>query len=215
MTKDEALKLALYALEYRGSNSWRKRQPAITAIKETLASVPTSDTSEKRVDEMAKQRHEQDKTEQGRNRSAILGNNVEATMEAGLSFTQALNATLKVYDHPAQPEQEPVAWLIWLHGPAGHFDHKQFAEMEFERRNKEYPDPDRKLLPLYTAPPQPEPVIDKSAATRIATSLGWEPKRKPLEGVIDVQPIGYHSLQLIFRSQTDIAKFKAAHGIKE
>ena len=24
---------------------------------------------------------------------------------------------------------------------------------------------------------QPEPVIDKSAATRIATSLGWEPKR--------------------------------------
>jgi len=40
-------------------------------------------------------------------------------------------------------------------------------------------------------------------------------QRKPLEGVIDVQPIGYHSLQLIFRSQTDIAKFKAAHGIKE
>jgi len=60
-----------------------------------------------------------------------------------------------------------------------------------------------------------QPVIDKSAAVRIATALGWEPKRKPLEGVIDVQPIGYHSLQLIFRSQTDIEKFKAAHGIKE
>ena len=60
-----------------------------------------------------------------------------------------------------------------------------------------------------------QPVIDKSASERIATALGWEPKRKPLEGVIDVQPIGYHSLQLIFRSQTDIAKFKAAHGIKE
>lgn len=27
---------------------------------------------------------------------------------------------------------------------------------------------------------QPEPVIDKSAAVRIATALGWEPKRKPL-----------------------------------
>ena len=27
---------------------------------------------------------------------------------------------------------------------------------------------------------QSEPVIDKSAAVRIATSLGWEPKRKPL-----------------------------------
>ena len=33
----EALKLALEALEYRGSESWRKRQPAITAIKEALA----------------------------------------------------------------------------------------------------------------------------------------------------------------------------------
>jgi hypothetical protein len=31
------------------------------------------------------------------------------------------------------------------------------------------------LLQLKT-----EPVIDKSAAVRIATSLGWEPKRKPL-----------------------------------
>lgn len=29
----------------------------------------------------------------------------------------------------------------------------------------------------YTTPLQPEPVIDKSAAIRIATSLGWEPKR--------------------------------------
>ena len=30
--------------------------------------------------------------------------------------------------------------------------------------------------PLYTHPPTP--VIDKSAAKRIATQLGWEPKRK-------------------------------------
>ena len=27
---------------------------------------------------------------------------------------------------------------------------------------------------------EPEPVIDKSAAIRIATSLGWTPQRKPL-----------------------------------
>jgi hypothetical protein len=26
----------------------------------------------------------------------------------------------------------------------------------------------------------PQPVIDESAAKRIATALGWEPKRKPL-----------------------------------
>ena len=36
MTK-EALKLALEALEYRGVGSWRKKQPAIAAIKEALA----------------------------------------------------------------------------------------------------------------------------------------------------------------------------------
>jgi hypothetical protein len=36
MTK-EALKLALEALEYRGVGSWRKKQPAITAIKQVLA----------------------------------------------------------------------------------------------------------------------------------------------------------------------------------
>lgn len=36
--------------------------------------------------------------------------------------------------------------------------------------------------PFYTSPPprQPEPVIDKSAAIRIATALGWTPPRQPL-----------------------------------
>jgi hypothetical protein len=52
-------------------------------------------------------------------------------------------------------KQEPVAWMIWLHGPAGLLEHKQLAELEFERRNKEYPDENRKLLPLYTTP-QPQ-----------------------------------------------------------
>ena len=66
----------------------------------------------------------QDLSEQGRNRSAVLGNNVEAMMDAGLPFLKALETTLKVYDHDvpklgcvnhdcdkckAQPAQEPVA----------------------------------------------------------------------------------------------------------
>ena len=34
--------------------------------------------------------------------------------------------------------------------------------------------------PLYAAPQKQPPVIDKSVARRIATQLGWEPKRKPL-----------------------------------
>lgn len=58
-----ALKLALEALENTtptGFNMERDKQffAAIAAIKEVLANVSTSDTSEKRVDEMTKQRHE-------------------------------------------------------------------------------------------------------------------------------------------------------------
>jgi hypothetical protein len=61
-----------------------------------------------------------------------------------------------------------VAWLIWLHGPAGLFENKQFAEHEFARRNQEYPDKDRKLRPLIfgdTTPPaaQPAPVQEPVA----------------------------------------------------
>ena len=74
----------------------------------------------------------QDLSEQGRNRSAVLGNNVEAMMDAGLPFLKALETTLKVYDHDvpklgcvnhdcdkckAQPAQEPVAFAgieIWV-----------------------------------------------------------------------------------------------------
>ena len=43
-------------------------------------------------------------------------------------------------------------------------------------------------VPLYTAPPkrESEPVIDKSAAIRIATSLGWTPKRE-WQGLTDME----------------------------
>lgn len=58
----------------------------------------------------------------------------------------------------AQPEQEPVAWMIWLRGHAGTFAIKREAQLEFQRRNEKYPDPDRKLLPIYTTqPPVAEP----------------------------------------------------------
>jgi hypothetical protein len=73
------------------------------------------------------------------------------------------------------PKQEPVAWI------------------DAEKRTFEWNGPvlwntptvavlDK--IPLYTTPPaaQPapvqEPVIDKSAAIRIATALGWEPHKR-------------------------------------
>ena len=39
-------------------------------------------------------------------------------------------------------------------------------------------DPFSAIAKLREAQPEQEPVIDKSAAVRIATSLGWEPKRE-------------------------------------
>ena len=90
-----------------------------------------------------------------------------------------------------QPQQEPVAWLII---------HKSTKERFLSTQPNNWNSSDWFKQPLYTTPPQEQQSCDK---------------RKPLEGVIGVQPIGYHSLQLIFKSQDDIAKFKAAHGIKE
>lgn len=56
----------------------------------------------------------------------------------------------------AQPEQEPVAWLHWLHGPVRVLINKDEAMMELDRLNREYPvDKNaRQMKPLYTTPPQ-------------------------------------------------------------
>src|SRR5262249_54867051 len=44
---------------------------------------------------------EVDRSEQGRNKSAVLGNTMQALTEGGVPFLQALDATLKAFDHPA------------------------------------------------------------------------------------------------------------------
>ena len=59
---------------------------------------------------------------------------------------------------PAQPQQEPVAWMHWLHGPVRLFFNKDEAQMELERLNREYPVDvgSRKMRPLVfgdTSPP--------------------------------------------------------------
>ncbi len=60
------------------------------------------------------------------------------------------------------PQPEPVAWmLLLLHGMTQVFDKKNVAEMEFERLNNMYPDENRKVVPLYAAPPA-KPQVDKS-----------------------------------------------------
>ena len=47
----------------------------------------------------------------------------------------------------------PYAWAIDLHGPADFYKREEAARGELARRNEKYPEKDRKLVPLYTAPP--------------------------------------------------------------
>ena len=112
---------------------------------------------------------EPDLSEQGRTRSAILGNNVEAMMDAGLPFLKALETTLKVYDHDtpkvgcvnhdcdkckAQQQQEPVAWvdpkhLDWL---AQSPDNLTGAGLAARQRSAD-------MVSLYTSPPASKPWV--------------------------------------------------------
>lgn len=84
-------------------------------------------------------------------------------VEAITALRRALSAT-----HGEQPaQQEPVAWL---------FTNVQSGDWDFCYQEDEHDD-DMEMWhkqPLYAHPQ----VIDKSAATRIATALGWEPKRE-------------------------------------
>lgn len=74
---------------------WRKRQePEQPAPKWQGARFDSA-----LHDQPPQPEQEHDLSEQGRNRSAVLGNNIEAMMESGLSFLKALETTLKVYDH--------------------------------------------------------------------------------------------------------------------
>jgi hypothetical protein len=82
-----AMKQALEALALFASDESDDGQMAISAY-ETLRQA---------IAEAKKQ--EPDKTEQGRIKSAIFGNNIEVMMDSGLSFLKALETTLKTYDH--------------------------------------------------------------------------------------------------------------------
>jgi hypothetical protein len=73
-----------------------------------------------------------------------------------------------------EPEAEPVAWMF----PD---DLKRFQTSETFATifSVACGSPTQgKTVPLYTAPPKNEPVIDKTMATRIATQLGWQPKKE-------------------------------------
>ena len=79
----------------------------------------------------------------------------------------------------AQREPEPVAWGV----DEGEGRCISLHDLYFVKKDADHmaelKGTHAKVVALYTAPPKKdEPVIDKSMAKRIATQLGWEPKRE-------------------------------------
>ena len=107
--------------------------------------------------------------------------------------------TVPLYTTPPQPE-EKVDW-------------EKLYRLEVKKKDALAAKYERDIKPLTKIVPmaQPEPVIDKSAAVRIATALGWEPKRKPLT---DEQIMEMYNEP---RSDAEMIAFaraiEAAHGI--
>lgn len=127
MNHIEAMKLALDALQGSGYYDTKQQREAITALRQAIQEAEKQE--QWTPDDMAHRpgglsmEDEPDLSEQGRNRSAVLVNNIQAMVDAGLPFLDALETTLKVYDHPTKPqedtayrpgglsmEQKPVAW---------------------------------------------------------------------------------------------------------
>ena len=79
----------------------------------------------------------------------------------------------RVAETEKREHDEPVAWGI-VASNTGKICQVGLDAEEVAQHNQKY------IVPLYTRPQPAAPVIDESAAKRIATSLGWEPKRKPL-----------------------------------
>ncbi len=136
MNKDEALKLALEALEngkrVRNAEGGAEYQPklehkAITAIQQALAEPVQEPDSECNPHDLC------------------AGCRCKFSTE---------------YEPPAQPApvQEPVAWMHWLNGPCQFFMNEDEAMIELDRLNREYPEYSRarKMRPLVfgdTTPP--------------------------------------------------------------
>ena len=106
----------------------------------------------------------------------------------------------RIADLTEQPaQQEPVAWVGEI---------SEEAELMLEK-------PRFRAVPLYTRPQAREPVIDKSAAKRIATALGWEPKREPLtdEEIEQCMKQAYATVQGRNLEHAFARAIEAAHGI--
>jgi hypothetical protein len=88
---------------------------------------------------------EQDLSEQGRKKSAILGNNIEEMVNNGLPFLTALDTALKVYDHHTPRLHQPQrTWVgltddehcdIWYKESLDWMEYGKAIEAKLKERN--------------------------------------------------------------------------------
>jgi hypothetical protein len=99
-------------------------------------------------------------------------NALEAHADIGIKADKAITAIKTALE----AKDEPVAWRTF--DGEGGYDYRTYENNEDYANDWDKRNPNHKgwVEPLYTTPPQP--VIDESAAKRIATALGWEPKRE-------------------------------------
>ena len=75
------------------------------------------------------------------------------------------------------PVQEPVAWCVYCDGQfnLNIFRVKDVADVKKVRLDLEYPNHKRKVVPLYTTPPQRKPLTDEQIADIVIEMNGNEP----------------------------------------
>ena len=138
--------------------------------------------------------------------------------EKALQALHAENERLGLYKD-AYAEQEPVAWkethgkvikalagIVNVHTPDKLFDLDAIPRESVMGLVQQIKVAIDAYQPQRT---EQEPVIDKSAAIRIATALGWEPKREPLTDE-QIDSIWREHLHRDSR----VRAIEAAHGIK-
>ena len=182
MTKErEALKLALEALETSARN-WPSDSviEAITAIKEALAEQDSKDKEQAKTDSFVRQLDEAlaQPWEKFCDSNCVWTDHhpdckLAQPDQYAKGYADAMN--WKVQNHlehlpAAQPEQEPVAWCVYCDGQfnLNIFRVKDVADVKKVRLDLEYPNHKRKVVPLYTSPPQRKPLTDEEIILIVA-----------------------------------------------
>ena len=165
-TQTEALKLLVEALSLYETRTDGLVNKALAAGKEALAQ-PEHELVE---DLQAKLKWATEQLEANINWEFVAFAK-EEMLKAAWAEIKELKEQIK------EPEQEPVGWLD-SNDKLAEFMHK---DLKAEHDKRDSSTPRAFQIPVYTTPQQP--VIDKSAAIRIATALGWTPPHPDLTKV--------------------------------